>query len=406
MQSTPRFLLIFSIVANVTLLGVVLSQRTSQLPPSADQVAFANASKSADSKISKTADGPSAWKTLINGDEPADWVKSLRAAGFPDSIISAVVGAQIRERYSARRSALQSKSDDQYWSKSWNNWGGGDPETRAALRALWREEREQLKRALGDSYADSPEYQRAMQRQFGNIPKEKLNALQTINEDYQELTSEIHQSASGFMLPEDREKLAFLEKEKRADLEAILTPQELQDYELRSSQTANSLRWQLTAFTPSEQEFRSIFNLQREFDLEFSNRRSTTDEAANQLRATAETAMQEQIKASLGEARYAEYQRAKDHNYQQLASLTDRLGLPKESAVTVYNLAKDIEKRSQQIRSDPKLKGDARNEALAKLAEEANATILKQLGDRGADAYKENGGGWWLRNLTPRSAKK
>ncbi len=406
MKSASRFLLPLSIVANLVLFGVVLSQRSSPSNDSADSGhAGSPTTQSAAGSVSKPDRGASTWQSLVTGEEPTDWVKSLRAAGFPDSVINAVVSAQIHERYAARRAALQQKNVDQFWSKTWNSWGGGDPETRAALRALGREERAEIKRALGDAYAAHPEYQRAMQRQFGDIPKEKIDALQIINEDYQELTSEIHQSANGYMLPEDREKLAFLEKEKRADLAAILTPQELQDYELRTSQTANSLRWQLTAFDPSEQEFRAIFDLQREFDLEFSNHRSNTDEAANELRRTAEAALQEQIKTTLGEARYAEYQRAKDHNYQQLANLAQRLELPKENAVAVYDLSKDVEKRAQQIRGNSKLTTDARNEALAALAEEANAKVVDALGERGAEAYKENSG-WWLRNLVPRPARK
>jgi len=198
--------------------------------------------------------------------------------------------------------------------------------------------------------------------------------------------------------------MAFLEAEKRKDLGGILSPEELENYELRSSQTANQMRWQLNAFAPSEQEFRSIFDLQRTFDLQYPNNRSS-DDAANQQRAAAQTALQDQIKASLGEARYAEYQRAQDGNFQQLANLADRLELPKETAVAVYDFSKDIQQRAQQIRSDKNLKGDAKNQALAALADEANAKVIASLGQRGYDAYKENGG-WWLQNLAPRTGKK
>ena len=323
MKLPPKLLLALSLAGNIALFGYVISQRGS-VPAAASAGFGSGAAATSSAPGAAVSAGSDAWKSLVVGDQPADWVQRLRAAGFPDSAVRAIVSAQIRERYSARRAALQKNDDTQYWNKTWNNWGGGDPPSRAALRELWKAERAEIKAALGDAYADSPEYQRMIQRQFGDLPKDKVSALQTINEDYQDLTSEIHQSANGIMLPEDREKLAFLEKEKRADLAALLSPDELQAYELRSSQTANNLRWQLSAFTPSEQEFRSIFALQREFDLQFSDRRSNTDEAAQKARSDAQTALEAQIKSTLGDARYAEYQRAKDGNYQQLANLTVR----------------------------------------------------------------------------------
>ena len=407
MKPALKLLLAVSLAGNLALFGYVVSQRN------ASAITRATGSGAvlkipATPGTSKTGVGADVWKTLVTGDQPADWVQVLHDAGFPDNIVRAIVSAQIRERYAARRAALQSTNENQFWRKNWNSWGGwsGDPAGRAALRQLWRDERDELKQALGSAYAENPDYQRMLQRQFGGLPKEKIGKLQTIVEDYQDLVSEVHDSIEGIQLPEDREKLALLEKEKRADLAAVLSPEELQAYELRSSGTANSLRWQLSAFAPNEQEFRSIFALQRDFDLQFPDRRSNnSDEAAQKARSDAQTAMDAQIKASLGEARYADYQRAKDGNYQQLASLTDRLALPKETAVAVYDLSKDVQKRARGIQSDKNLNNDSRNQALAALVEEANAKIVASLGDRGAEAYKENGG-WWLQNLAPRPAKK
>ena len=406
MKPALKLVLALSLAGNLALLGYVVSQRNASTTPRATGTG-ATLKTTASSGTAKNGTAADMWKALVTGDQPADWVQSLRNAGFPDNIVRAIVSAQIRERYAARRAALLKNDDAQYWIKTWNGWGGGDPASRAALRELWRAERAEIKDALGDAYADSPEYQRMVQRQFGDLPKDKITALQTITEDYQELTSEIHQISNGVMLPEDREKLIFLEKEKRADLAGLLTPEELQTYELRSSQTANNLRWQLSAFAPNEQEFRSIFALQRDFELQFPDRSSNnSDEAAQKARSDAQTALDAQIKASLGEARYTDYQRAKDGNYQQVARLAERLALPKENAVAVYDLSKEVQKRINDIRNDKNLNNDTRNQALASLADEATAKVTASLGgDRGFEAYKENGG-WWLNNIAPRPAKK
>ncbi len=64
----------------------------------------------------------------------------------------------------------------------------------------------------------------------------------------------------------DREKLALLNRERRADLERVLTPEELFEYDLRQGPTAMRLRSQLAAFQPTEEEYRAIFTVQHALD--------------------------------------------------------------------------------------------------------------------------------------------
>ncbi|MFA6286949.1 MAG: hypothetical protein WC661_06135 [Opitutaceae bacterium] len=395
MKPAITLLLALSLTANVALLGVVFNR---SLPSWRQPRASGTATtlRVATPGTSQVVD-PVGMKKIRPEDEPANVAKRLRAAGIPERIVTAVITAQIRDRYAARRAALQ-PDYSQYWTQSGMTTSA---QARVAQRELWREERQELKNALGDAYYSTPGFEGAIKRQFGEIPKNKIDALQSITEDYQDLSSDIYHSANGVMLPEDREKLAFLEAEKRKDLAGILTPQEMENYELRSSKTANSLRSQLRAFDPSEKEFRSLFALQREYDQKYSNRRPDEDAAARQQRTADSAALQAQIKTTLGEARYAEYQRAKDGNFQQLASLTARLELPKETAVAVYDLSKDMQKRAQQINNDSKLTPEQRNQALSALAGEANGKIVAALGERGLEAYRSSGG-WWLRNLAPR----
>jgi len=396
MKPAITLLLTFSLTANVALIGVVFFQHplpSWQFRRPSGATTFMHDAKTGGT----TGLGPVALKKLTPEDEPADVAKRLRAAGIPERIVTAVITAQIRDRYAARRAALQ-PDYSQYWTQSGMT---ASPQARIAQRELWREERQELKNALGDAYYATPGVERTIQRQFGQIPKDKFGALQGINEDYQDLSAEIYYSANGVMLPEDREKLAFLDAEKRKDLAAVLTPQEMENYDLRSSKTAGQLRSQLSSFDPSETEFRSIFTLQREYDLKYANRQSDEDPATSQQRTADAAALENQIKATLGEARYAEYQRAKDGNFQQLASLAARLELPKENAVAVYDLSKDVQKRAQQINNNSKLSPEQRSQALSALAGEANGKIVAALGERGLEAYRSNGG-WWLRNLTPR----
>jgi hypothetical protein len=203
---------------------------------------------------------------------------------------------------------------------------------------------------------------------------------------------------------EDRAKIALLEKEQRADVQATLSPKEFEDYELRSSNTANTMRYQLSAFQPSEQEFRTIFPLQRAFEDQYRLVMGSGDAASQEAmrqRMEAQKQLTAQIKQALGPERGADYERSIDGNYQQIDRVVQRLELPKEAAVTVWNLQKETEQRLNALRQDRTLAPAARDAQLATLSQETTAKLTSALGQRGLDVYKQFGG-YWLQNLQPR----
>ena len=118
-------------------------------------------------------------------------------------------------------------------------------------------------------------------------------------------------------------------------------------------------------------------------------------------RSTAQRQLTEDIKTTLGEQRYAEYQRSTDGNYQQTARLVARLELPPETANQVYTVQQDMQQRVRTLQMDRNLAPADRNTQLAALATEAQAKITATLGPRGYDAYKQYGGSW-LQQLQPR----
>ena len=54
---------------------------------------------------------------------------------------------------------------------------------------------------------------------------EDLAVIQRINDDYAEMTAQLRAAMQGITLPEDRAKLLLLEREKRADLAALVLAQ-------------------------------------------------------------------------------------------------------------------------------------------------------------------------------------
>jgi hypothetical protein len=271
-----------------------------------------------------------------------------------------------------------------------------DPKTLAELRDLGKEQTALMKSLLGSEGVPGNEEMNAWQRrQFGNLPAEKLTQLQSINSDYAELQQEIYAKSKGVILAEDREKLAFLQKEKLADITKMLTPQEFEEFQVRNSNTTKMLRDKFTDFNATEAEFRALYKASTSVDEKMGSDRIFRDhreyEAA--LLAAAQTA--------LSPERFAEYKQANDPQYQQINRLVARLELPAATSQQVVTLQQDIQARARAIQTNRDLPAADRTTQLAALQAEATAKLTTSLTARGLAAYKENGG-YWLENLKPR----
>jgi hypothetical protein len=273
----------------------------------------------------------------------------------------------------------------------------------ADLRQISREQTELMKQLLGpDGYLGSDETAAYQKRMYGDLARDKLDQMQSITSDYNELRQQIYQGANGVLLPEDRQKLDLIEKEQRADMAKLLTPEELENYDLRSSNTANTLRSQLGTFKPTEEEFRAIFKATRAAEDQFG---SLTNAGGNydQLKQIQAAAL-ENAKAVLPPDRFADLKQAVDPAYQQINRLVARLDLPATASTEVVAVQQDIQKRAGTVRSDKSLSADQRTVQLTALAQEASTKVSTALGgDRGLEAYKQYGG-QWLQNIVPRPA--
>jgi hypothetical protein len=257
-----------------------------------------------------------------------------------------------------------------------------------------------MKELLGpDGYLGSDETVAYQKKQFGDLSRDKLDDMQNITSDYNELRQQIYQAANGVLLPEDREKLALLEKEQRADMAKLLTPEELENYDLRSSNTANSLRSMLGTFKPTEDEFRAIFRATRAAEDQYGSLTAITN--PDQMRQLQAAAL-ENAKAVLPPDRFADLKQAADPQYQQINRLVARLDLPSSAAIDVVATQQDVQKRAAVIRSNHDISSEQRVAQLTTLAQEATTKVSTALGgDRGLEAYK-NFGGQWLINIVPR----
>lgn len=331
---------------------------------------------------------------LLSAQDPSG-VQKLRDLGFSPKAIRALVRAQIDAQFRERELALTKRSSKEFWKRNY----GFNQETYTARQGLAREKEAALKKLLGADYASDvsrPDIRLA------NLSPAKAQRIQALEEDYSEMSMAIRGNGFGSVqFPEDKEKLAYLEKEKRAELVQLLSPDELFEYDLRTSNVASSLRRSMAAFEPTEQEFREIFKLTQANSTALGYGSNEYSAELRQARQKAQENVDQQIKALLGDARFQAYQQANDPDYRRFYQIASRLQLPREAAGQAQAIKISIEDQRTKIQRDPEFKDPAkRASALQALSEKAEAELKPVLGAEGFEAYRQTSGSF-LQRLRP-----
>ena len=397
MKPLLKFLIGLSVIANVAL-ALVLVQGALEKAAGPGLRPAAKSSETT-AAAAEAPSVPQVWAAVATEDMTV-LPDRLRDAGFPPYIVRAIIAAQLHRDFAARRKAIEGAHDAAYWKSE-----AMDPKKQLALRQLSREEQKQLRAILG-SDADADSYGLIFRdRGLAQLSPEKAEQVRNIVRDYEEQRSDFYSSLSmggAIMFGQaEREKMNAIEKAQHADLAKVLSPQELELYDLMTSNTAQSLRYQLSAFNPTEQEFRALYNLRRDYDERMPVFDGMMTQEQSRARMDAEKQLNEQIKLALGADRYAEYERATDYNYRQTSRLVARLELPAETTDQLYAVQKEFEQKRRDS-----MKGVASRDQMASvmtaLQQEAIAKVTPLLGgDKAVEAYKQYGG-QWLTNMVPR----
>jgi hypothetical protein len=400
MKTITPFLVSLSLALNVVLVITIMQSQSPASAPfraasSEKDVSEVEAAVAAQSKNASPKIDPVLQAALESSDLPG-LVARLRVAGFPPDVIRAIVRAKLGEAFIARRKELDpGEATRPFWKNR-----PADPKLNAEIARLSSEHAKLLRDLLGDDARDPMEAAFQVRRLEG-VPPDKVAGVKRLLQDYDEMRAELYRAGS--ITAAEREKLAAIDKAQRADLAQLLTPAELLEYGLRSGPVADQLRWQLAAFSPTEAEFRAVYQLQAAFQEQWSNAYGALSADQQRQRSEAQKQLNEQIKAALGPERAADYERSLNGDYQQTSRLVARLNLPAEAANQVWSVRQDIQKQQQAVLANRTLPADERNQLLATLAEEAGTRITATLGARGFEAYKQYGG-QWLQQLQPGSA--
>jgi hypothetical protein len=386
-----------SLLANAALVYAVV-HRIAPPPPSAAAAISTPARTSVSSAAAVVQSiTPQTWQTLSSG-SLTEVAARLKAGGFSPRLQRLIIAALVERQFADRHRALADMIRARPW---WRDSFVENTRLIAARQKLAHEEGDVVDSVLGPDLGSTPYITASRLYRYGNLPPGTLAQLDRINADYGELAGEIKNAADGIMLPADREQLLFLARQNHADVAQLLTPEQLFDYDMRSSPEAWWLRTITASMNPSEEEFRALYKVRSEFIAPYSDGQyqlmTAEDKAAIQQR---QSELDDRIRAVLTPERFAEYQLKTTEEYRQTEALVHRLALPDTTAATVVNLQHEITKRADAIRADTSLSAAARDARLGALSSEAVARLTPTLGDSGLAAYRQNAGRW-LNTLQP-----
>jgi hypothetical protein len=359
----------------------------------------ATASISAARPGSQATDGSAPQWDRIRSTDYAAYARNLRALGCPEaSIIDLIVG-EVTAQFSERLRAEVQRTPYRFWEAA-SLTSAAEQSRQQQLRArLERERRELLQQVLGPGALQAMAKYRLWNdadpdaELLAFLPEGKREQLNAIHRKYSAGAPQNVASMSEAALQRAAADLA----RQRAEIAGLLSVQELEELDLRKSETAERLRQELRGFAASEAEFRQLFRVRSAYETTLAANTDVRDPNVLEVRIEAERRFAEEARAALGEQRYGEYQRARDQDYQNALQLTQFYSLPDDVATRVYELKRDVDARAGAITENAALSEARRRELLAQIQTDTERTLQSLFGREVLAEYRRNNR-WWIWN--------
>jgi hypothetical protein len=367
-----------------------------ELPPSAPTVVTNTRTRVVTERISAATAPAFHWRE-VESEDYRTYIANLKSIGCPEETVRDIIVADVNKLFAPRFASLTERAKEfKYWQTG-NQREKIKLEDRRQLRDLNREKSELLKDLLGADVdlesrrlAPTADYLNE-EATLGFLPESKRTQLRELNERYQDLERDLTQKAGGVLTAKDRAELKKLRDQKQTELAALLTPQEMSDYELRNSLTADNMRRRYAGVSLSEDEFQRIFRLQKSFDDQFGSALGPIDRTTMDQRTQAQRQLDGDIQNVLGDQKYAEFRQSQDPAYRTLQQVARNHNLPQQTVSQAYEIKKTADQQRRQLLNQPLLPED-RSAALRAMNEEIDRTLSSLLGPGALREYKESGG--------------
>jgi hypothetical protein len=336
-----------------------------------------------------------------------DYIARLRAIACPEATIRDIIIADLDKLLAPELRALYGRRPElAYWHPVEEELANDvDPrEVSRKSAEIEKRKRDIVRELIGADLArERMELQGEedfYERRLAFLPEERRTQVRLILEKYQEAEQRFREKEleDGEPLDAgDRAQLRAIVRDRENELSQLLSADEKAQFELWLSPSANDVRHALYGMNATEQEFLTAYYSRRAFDEKWSSRDEVFLTAAERAeRELDQQRMEADLRAKLGDERYALYQRGQDEDYHSLSALATRFKLPREKAAEVYGYKKVAEEIRAQVRANSELSDEQKQGALKAIAEETTGAVRATLGDRAFRYYLRTGQATWI----------
>jgi len=336
------------------------------------------------------------WAQLETSDYQ-EYIARLRKVGCPEATIRDIILAELDNLYEPKLNKLRGIDPvavtEPYWlvvrpaprAKL-------SAEVEAEIKALQEERTALVKELLGVSEksirSEFNWYDDAVQGRYSYLTPEQVDKLMALEKRFRRGLTGDDFMVEGMTL-DTASKGRML-----AEMKEFMTPQEILEYEMRTSDEARMLRMHTRHVELSESEYRNIFGhfygfMEMERNLSQEDRKNPEK---RKERERMEKEVEQSVREMLGTERFEDIQRFGDHTYRHLVVAAPYLGYDKGAAMQTHKMQQDARSAAQAIINNQALSHEAKARALQDIQRAGQQAISGVIGERGFKYYQRKGG--------------
>jgi len=340
-------------------------------PPPAPPPATSNAPAAASVSIR-----PFDWRDVLRP-EYADYLARLRAAGCPEHHVRHIVVSDVVNYFDAARLELALEADFEWWKpgagpKVARGWSAADIEAREAQR------QQLLQRYLGEEAARTvrlvplslAQDASLTGRVLGSMPLDRFAAAAEICQRSRQRMLDYRTACFNQGQASDPVEETRLRDQTRQELSHLLTPEEMDEFLVRNSHNAETLRQNLRGFDATPAEFLKIFRaldpilhaMQRDYGHESA--------LSARQRETLERQCRQAVQAVLPPERFQAWLQTTDPLYKRAQADGALWGLRGEAVARLFAFYREKAAEKERLARDNTLSPEQRTQALQAVARE------------------------------------
>ncbi|MEI7729070.1 MAG: hypothetical protein WCO56_05845 [Verrucomicrobiota bacterium] len=335
------------------------------------------------------------WKQ-IEADDYVQYIANLRSIGCPEETIRDIIIADVDHVYARKRAQLALLRQDQWWQSSLDT--KAEERMNQQFEALHQEKSALLAKLLGPDWeqgSDQDIVNKALAKPYLSgavLAQLPANVVSAVREGFEKLQADYlahlkERDKAG--REEDPLAVAKMRREYRAQLEKLLTPEQLEEYLLRNSRISEQLRDQLHGLNVTPEEFRAIFRARDGVERQLLFGGYTSAEGMVRVADQMDDQAAVAIKQVIGLQRFQEFQQNQNPAYRDAKALTAETGADPKVAGAVVELRNSLAQEEAAIQKDQDLTPEQKTVAVMLAREQMEGALRQVLGDEAYAKYQK-----------------